>query len=71
MEYTIHTIADRFGLEPILVSYGKSDILLDFVFSLLGTIIVLVFGDDLLQNFYGHTDDSRTLHEHGINSIVS
>jgi hypothetical protein len=56
MEFTIHTVADHFGLEPILVVYGKSDILLDFVFNLLGAIIVLVLGDDLLQNFYRHTD---------------
>jgi hypothetical protein len=56
MEYTIHAVADRFDLEPILVSYGRSDILLDLLFDLLGAVLVLAFGDRLLRNLYRRAD---------------
>ncbi|GAA5053407.1 hypothetical protein [Haladaptatus pallidirubidus] len=56
MEYIIHAVADRFGLEPILVVYGRSDIVRDFVFNLLGAVLVLVFGDELLRNLYRRVD---------------
>ncbi|SIR64162.1 hypothetical protein SAMN05421858_3074 [Haladaptatus litoreus] len=56
MEYIIHAVANRFGFEPILVSYGKSDVIRDFVFNLLGAVLVLVFGDELLRNLYERVD---------------
>lgn len=55
MEYVIHTTANRLGLEPILVSYGKIDIVLDLVFDLLGAVLVLAFGDSILKNFIRDT----------------
>ncbi|EFW91491.1 hypothetical protein ZOD2009_14026 [Haladaptatus paucihalophilus DX253] len=56
MEYTIHAVADRFDLEPILVSYGRSDILLDLLFDLVGAVLVLVFGDHFLRNLYPNAE---------------
>ncbi|MDQ2074160.1 hypothetical protein RBH20_16610 [Haloarcula sp. H-GB4] len=50
MEYIIHASSRRLGLEPILVSYGKTDTLLDLVSDLVGAVLVLVFGDVLLGN---------------------
>jgi hypothetical protein len=47
-EYAIHTTANRFGFEPILVSYGKTDTLQDLVFNLFGALLVLTFGERLL-----------------------
>jgi hypothetical protein len=52
MEYAIHVVSRRLGLEPLLVSYGRADTLLDFVFNLLGALLTLAFGDRLLANFY-------------------
>lgn len=51
MEYGIHATANRLGIEPVLVSYGTVDILLDIVFDLLGAVLVLAFGDSFLENF--------------------
>ena len=56
VEYVIHAVARRVGLEPILVHYGRTDTLLDLVFDLLGALFVLAFGDSLLGNFLGRTD---------------
>lgn len=56
MEYTIHTVADRLGLEPVLVFYGKRDTILDLFFNLLGAVPVLGFGDRLLRNFTRRAD---------------
>lgn len=50
MEYIIHASSRRLGLEPILVSYGKTDTLLDLVSDLVGAVLVLAFGDVLLGN---------------------
>lgn len=50
VEYVIHASSRRVGLEPILVSYGKTDTLLDLVFDLVGAALVLAFGDALLGN---------------------
>ena len=50
MEYSIHASSHRGGLEPILVSYGKTDTLLDLLSNLVGAVLVLVFGDALLGN---------------------
>lgn len=49
-EYGIHVTATRVGLEPVLVSYGKTDTLFDLVFDLVGALLVLVLGDSLLEN---------------------
>ena len=57
MEYTIHGVSRRVGLEPLLVSYGAEDTLLDLSFDLLGAILVLVFGDRLFSNLI-RDDDS-------------
>ncbi|QLG28134.1 hypothetical protein HUG10_11495 [Halorarum halophilum] len=56
MEHAIHWVARRFGLEPILIPYGKTDTLLDLAFDLLGALLVLTFGDTLLRNFIGTPD---------------
>ncbi|MFC7157518.1 hypothetical protein ACFQPA_18990 [Halomarina halobia] len=50
-EYAIHTTANRLGLEPFLVSYGRTDTLLDLAFNLVGAALVLAFGDHALKNF--------------------
>jgi len=50
LEYLIHTTADLLNLEPILVTYGEQDTLLDLCFDLLGATLVLALGDRLLQN---------------------
>jgi hypothetical protein len=50
LEYAVHVASRRVGLEPILVSYGKRDTLLDLVFNLLGAVIVLAVGDTALEN---------------------
>jgi hypothetical protein len=50
VEYTIHRTAARFGLEPILVPYGKRDTALDLCFNALGALLVVAFGDSLLGN---------------------
>jgi hypothetical protein len=50
MEYVIHGVSRRVGLEPLLIPYGREDTLLDLVFDLLGALLVLAFGDRLLPN---------------------
>ncbi|WP_408958815.1 hypothetical protein [Natrinema sp. 74] len=47
-EYIVHTVADRLGLEPLLVTYGRVDTLFDLVFDLVGALLVLMFGDRVL-----------------------
>jgi len=47
-EYAIHASADRLGVEPILVTYGKTDTALDLLFDLVGALLVLAFGDRVL-----------------------
>lgn len=51
MEYLIHAVADRLGIEPILIPYGQRDTILDLVFDFVGAVLVLAFGDRLLENF--------------------
>ncbi|ADJ13916.1 hypothetical protein [Halalkalicoccus jeotgali] len=58
MEYIIHRTADRLGIEPILITYSKFDIVFDLVFDLLGAALVLVFGEQLLENFIDDTTRS-------------
>ncbi len=50
VEYAIHAVAKRLGVEPILVVYSKRDTILDLVFDLVGALFVLLFGDRLLDN---------------------
>lgn len=50
IEYLIHAVADRLGLEPILVVYSRRDTLLDLCFNLVGALLVLVLGDHHLRN---------------------
>lgn len=52
IEYVIHAIARRFGLEPILVIYSKRDTVLDLVYNLVGAFLVMLFGDRLLGNLF-------------------
>jgi hypothetical protein len=56
VEYAVHRISDHLGLEPLLVHYSARDTLLDLVFNLLGALLVLVFGDNLLRNFTRRVD---------------
>lgn len=51
MEYVSHVITTRLGSEPILVTYSTFDL----VFDLLGAVLVLVFADQLLENFIADT----------------
>ncbi|WP_255170272.1 hypothetical protein [Natrononativus amylolyticus] len=50
VEYVIHAVARRLGVEPILVSYGRRDTVLDLFFNAVGALLVLVFGESLLRN---------------------
>jgi len=51
LEYVIHATANRLGLEPVLVTYGKRDTALDLVFNFVGAAVVLLLGDRALENF--------------------
>ncbi|WP_135824266.1 hypothetical protein [Halorussus ruber] len=51
LEYVIHAVSERIGIDPLLVSYSRRDTLLDLVFNLVGAALVLAFGDRLLRNF--------------------
>ncbi|NKE35331.1 hypothetical protein GWG54_05790 [Natronococcus sp. JC468] len=48
VEYGVHAAGKRFGIEPVLVSYGKRDTVLDLGFDLVGAILVLALGDRVL-----------------------
>ncbi|WP_458209773.1 hypothetical protein [Haladaptatus sp. NG-SE-30] len=50
MEHIIHAVAERLGFEPLLIPYGKSDTFFDIIFDLGGALLVLAFGDTLLEN---------------------
>ncbi|AHG02240.1 hypothetical protein HALLA_20275 (plasmid) [Halostagnicola larsenii XH-48] len=50
LEYAIHVVARRVGVEPILVTYGPKDTALDLFFDLVGAALVLAFGDRVLAN---------------------
>ncbi|AEH39354.1 hypothetical protein [Halopiger xanaduensis] len=50
VEYAVHAAGRRLGVEPVLVSYGKKDTVLDLVFDLVGAVLVLAFGDRVLGN---------------------
>lgn len=51
LEYVIHAVSDRLGIEPLLVTYSKRDTLLDLAFNVAGALLVVAFGDRLLRNF--------------------
>jgi hypothetical protein len=51
LEYAIHAISDRLGVESVLVPYSARDTALDLVFNFLGALLVLAFGDRFLRNF--------------------
>lgn len=44
LEYGIHATADRTGIQPLLVHYGRLDAVGDVVFDLLGAALVILFG---------------------------
>lgn len=50
LEYAIHAVCKRIGLEPLLVPYSARDTILDLFFNLVGALLVLAFGDRLLRN---------------------
>ena len=56
VEYVIHGVSRRVGLEPLLVPYGTEDTLLDLVFDLLGALLVIAFGDRFLSNLLREDD---------------
>ncbi|WP_126664322.1 hypothetical protein [Haloterrigena salifodinae] len=51
VECAVHTAGNRLGFEPVLVSYGTKDTVLDLVFDLIGALLVLAFGDRVLGDF--------------------
>lgn len=55
VEYAVHAVTDRLGLQPVLIPYSTRDTLLDLV----GTLLVLVFGNRFLRNFTRNTDNTR------------
>lgn len=55
-EYIVQKSSDRLGIKPVLVYYGLRATLEDLLFSFLGTLLVLLFGDHLLRNFTGDAD---------------
>lgn len=57
LEYAIHGVSRRIGLEPLLIPYGRKDTVLDLVFNLLGALLVLAFADRLLPNLGADGDD--------------
>lgn len=56
LEYAIHRVSHRLGVEPLLVHYGPRDTVKDLLFNLFGALLVLGFGDRLLGNFTGSAD---------------
>ncbi|WP_128475995.1 hypothetical protein [Halorussus pelagicus] len=51
LEYAIHMVSRRLGVEPILVHYSTAETVLDLVFNVVGALLVMAFGDRLLGNF--------------------
>lgn len=50
LEYLIHAVADRVGIEPLLVHYGQRDAVGDLFFDAVGAGIVIAFGRRALSN---------------------
>lgn len=51
MEYAVHALTDRLGIQPVLIPYSTRDTLDNLAFNLLGALLVRLFGDRLLRNF--------------------
>lgn len=51
LEYAVHALTDRLGLQPVLIPYSARDTLGDLAFNLFGALLVRLFGDRLLRNF--------------------
>ncbi|WP_134669910.1 hypothetical protein [Halorussus marinus] len=51
LEYAIHAVSRRLGVEPLLIPYSARDTALDLVFNVVGALLVVAFGDRLLENF--------------------
>jgi hypothetical protein len=58
MEYAIHGVCRRIGLEPLLIPYGREDTLFDLVFDLLGALLVIALGGRLLPDESGEDGES-------------
>ena len=56
LEYAVHALTDRLGLDPVLIPYSARDTVVDLLFNLFGALLVILFGDRLLQNFTSHSD---------------
>lgn len=50
LEYVVHVLADRIGLEPLLVHYGRRDTARDLLYDALGACLVVLFGRSALSN---------------------
>lgn len=53
LEYGIHAVTERLGIEPVLIPYSARDTALDLLFDLVGGALVVGFGDRLLDNLTG------------------
>ncbi|WP_049916883.1 hypothetical protein [Halogeometricum pallidum] len=53
LEYGVHALTDRLGVDPVLVPYSARDTALDLLFNLVGGAVVVAFGDRLLENLLG------------------
>jgi hypothetical protein len=51
LEYAIHAVTDRLGIDPVLIPYSPCDTVVDLFFNAVGALFVLAFGDSLLSNF--------------------
>lgn len=58
-EYLIHEFSPRFGLDPLLVSYGRDDVLLDICFDVIGGLLALQFAERALENVLEDEDERR------------
>lgn len=56
LEYAVHGITDRLGLDPVLIPYSARDTAVDLLFNLLGALLVIAFGDRFLRNFVPDAD---------------
>ncbi|RDI72704.1 hypothetical protein [Halopelagius longus] len=56
MEYTVHSVSDRLGIEPVLVYYGPYDTVKDLLFNVVGAGLVVAFGDRYLRNLTEDAD---------------
>lgn len=71
IEYLIHRFADRIGVEPVLVSYGRHDTALDLVFDLVGAGLVVLLGPDALANVVESLTEESTSPTDGLDTTRS